>query len=237
MKNKKIRIITNVLIGIIIISICLISFKDKGSVTISSTNGYKAYYNGSESSGGVALMFNVYENTQIVEEIMRVLVKNQASATFFVGGCWADDNEKTLKAIINSGFELGNHGYFHKDHNKISQSENKNEIANCHKIIRSLTGYNTVLFAPPSGSFSKVTLAVCAELNYKTIMWSKDTIDWRDSDKNLIIKRATNGVKSGDLILMHPKRHTLDALQSIIDEIKSKNLKLLTVSECCEFNA
>ena len=32
------------------------------------------------------------------------------------------------------------------------------------------------------------------DLGYKVIMWSKDTIDWRDSDENLLIKR-----KLGDM--------------------------------------
>ena len=92
------------------------------------------------------------------------------------------------------------------------------------------------LFAPPSGSYSKTTLEVCSSLNYKTIMWSKDTIDWRDSDINLIVKRATKNVTNGDLILMHPKSHTLNALDQIIKIYEEKNLQLVTVSQCCGFN-
>ena len=64
-------------------------------------------------------------------------------------------------------------------------------------------------------------------------MWSKDTIDWRDSDIKTIVTRATKDIKSGDLILMHPKRHTLKALPLILDEIKEKGLKTLTVTNCC----
>ena len=95
-----------------------------------------------------------------------------------------------------------------------------------------MTGYKMELFAPPSGSFSKTTLKVSKGLNYKTIMWSKDTIDWRDSDENLIISRATKNIKSGDFILMHPKTHTLNALGKIIDIINEKGYTLVTVSDC-----
>ena len=93
------------------------------------------------------------------------------------------------------------------------------------------------LFAPPSGSYSKNTLKVSKSLNYKTIMWTKDTIDWRDSDENLIISRATKNVSSGDFILMHPKTHTLNALPKIIDTIKEKGLNLKGVNDCLGVNA
>jgi len=177
-------------------------------------------------------MINVYENAEVVEDMVELLYNSGAKATFFVGGSWADDNAETLKLIIEKGFELGNHGYFHKDHKALSESSNRLEISHCNEIVYKLTGYKMSLFAPPSGAYSKTTLKVAKNLGMTTVMWSKDTIDWRDSDKNLIFSRATKEVKAGDLILMHPKPHTLEVLQKIVNEIKAKGLKLLTVSEC-----
>ncbi len=231
--NKKISIISNLIIAVVIISVAIVGFMPERSVTISGLSEYEVKYSGDKSSGGVALMINVYENTEIVEEMVKVLLENDAKATFFVGGCWADDNESTLKLILESGFELGNHGYFHKDHKTLSEKSNYNEIYNCNQMVYKLTGFKMNLFAPPSGSYGKATLKVSKELQMQTIMWSKDTIDWRDSDTSVIFNRATKNISSGDLILMHPKSHTLQVLEKIIEEIKSKNLKLLTVSECC----
>ena len=62
-------------------------------------------------------------------------------------------------------------------------------------------------------------------------MWSKDTIDWRDKDSNLVYKRATNNVTNGDLILMHPKEHTLKALPKILDYFDKIGLKQVKVSQ------
>ncbi len=233
MRNKKITLITNVLLTVIVLSIFLIGINGERSLTISASGEYSAIYKGDENSGGVALMFNVYENTEVVNKIINLLKTENVTATFFVGGCWADDNAETLKSIIDGGFELANHGYFHKDHKKLSENQNLKEMQDCYNIVYSLTGYKMTLFAPPSGSYSNVTLKVASELGFHTVMWSKDTIDWRDSDVNLIVKRATDKVLSGDLILMHPKPHTLEALPQIIKNIKRKNLSFLTVSECC----
>ena len=62
-------------------------------------------------------------------------------------------------------------------------------------------------------------------------MWSKDTIDWRDSDKDTLIKRATQNLSNGDLILMHPKPHTLSVLPEIIDNVKGQGYGIITVGE------
>lgn len=230
MKNKKLKFLTNAVMAIIIVAIFLVGFGGEKSVTISSSGEDNAIYKG---SNGVALMINVYENKEVVNSMLDLFVKNGVTATFFIGGCWADDNLDTVKRIIELGFELGNHGYFHKDHKKLSERGNFNEIKTCNDLVFKNTGYQMKLFAPPSGSFSKTTIKVAKDFQMQTIMWSKDTIDWRDNDKNLIVKRATSNIENGDLILMHPKTHTLDALQEIIDVIKSKKLKFETVTNCC----
>ena len=139
-------------------------------------------------------------------------------------------NKELLKRMAQCA-EIGNHGYLHRDHATISEQANKEEILLCHKLVFAVTKIEMDLFAPPSGSYSDVTLDVCEKNGYKVIMWSKDTIDWRDRDKDLIYKRATSDVKGGDLILMHPTEETVKALPKIIAFYKEKNLFPSTVSD------
>lgn len=228
---KKISIISNCIITFVLICTFAVFFYPLESTPIYGGEEYGAIYNGNVKEKNVSLMFNVYENTDVVNKIIDLLLDNNCKATFFVGGCWADDNEETLKKIVESGNEIANHGYFHKDHAKLNYNQNKEEIINTNKIISSLSGVESNLFAPPSGSFSNETLKVCYDLGYKVIMWSKDTIDWRDKDLGKIFYRATNEVKNGDLVLMHPKSHTLLALPSIIEYYKSIGFNICTVSE------
>ena len=65
----------------------------------------------------------------------------------------------------------------------------------------------------------------------RVIMWSKDTIDWRDKDADLVVSRATDGVQAGDMILMHPTAHTASALGRILEYYRGHGLKAVTVSE------
>ena len=229
--NKKLTVITNSILVVIFLSVLLVGFLPEKTVPIYGGNQVTAIYNGNREYKNVSLMFNVYENTLVVNKIVEVLDEFNVKATFFVGGCWADDNGDALKKIIGSGHELANHGYFHKDHKKLSYEKNKEEISLTGVIVNALCGANLTLFAPPSGSFNETTLEAAFDLGYKVIMWSKDTIDWRDKDVSLIVSRATKNPQNGDLILMHPKEHTLSALPKIIKFYLDAGYNLTTVSE------
>ena len=237
MNKLKLRIITSAILIILVGGVYTATIIPKNNIVISTNSQNEVIYNGKKDSNNVSLMFNVYENTKTVNEILDVLKNKNAKATFFVGGVWVKDNAETIKRILEEGHELANHGNLHKDHKKISEEDNRNEITTTHLLVKSLTGYEMTLFAPPSGSFSKTTLKVAKELNYYTIMWSKDTIDWRDNDINLIIKRATSSLEGGDLILMHPKEHTKNALEKIIENIKNSNFQIVKVSQNIGLNS
>ena len=209
-----------------------------GSLTILGTttsvfgnNSYSAYYHGNENNNNVSLMFNVYMGEQYIPDILNVLSENNAKVTFFVGGSWAIKHTELLEDILNQGHEIGNHGYWHKDHKTLSAEKNMSEIGLTHEVIKQTLNYEMTLFAPPSGSYGQNTLKVAQDMGYKTIMWSKDTIDWRDQDTNLIVSRATKNPQNGDLILMHPTASTLSALPEIITFYTQSGYKLTTVSE------
>ena len=61
-------------------------------------------------------------------------------------------------------------------------------------------------------------------------MWTRDTIDWRDKNTSVIVSRALNDIKAGDLILMHPTANTRDALPIILNAIESAGLTVKPVS-------
>jgi peptidoglycan/xylan/chitin deacetylase (PgdA/CDA1 family) len=231
MKNKKffIHIVSNFVIILVVGSILLVSISiDPTEFT--SSEGYSAIYRGDPENNNISLMINVYWGTEFVEPMLDILEEKNATATFFVGGTWANSNSDILNQIYDNGHELGNHGYYHKDHTRITRERNREEINITHELVKALTTVEMDLFAPPSGAFSATTLEVAEDLGYKTIMWSKDTIDWRDNDSNLVYNRATNNPQNGDLILMHPTEHTLNAFEDIITFYQDNSFNVTTVS-------
>ena len=95
----------------------------------------------------------------------------------------------------------------------------------------SMFDYDIKLFAPPSGSFGQNTLKAAQSMGYKTIMWTKDTIDWRDQDENVLYQRAINKPKGGDLILMHPTLSTSKILGKVLAFYQKEGYNLTTVYE------
>ena len=230
--HKSAQVIACAVLTVMLVALGGLSMRESAVVSLTSGESYSPYYHGDRSKARVALMINVYENAETVNSMLDLLVERGAKATFFVGGCWADDNAETVSRIVECGMEIGNHGYFHKDHKKLTVAQNESEIGNNHALVKGITGVEMNLFAPPSGSFSSDTLKVAEKLGYKTVMWTLDTIDWRDDDVDLIVKRATQRFENGDFVLMHPKPHTLTALHEILDFYKEKGVETVTVSQC-----
>lgn len=230
-KNKKNFFIT--LISNIIICLCIFSVFELCFSGVIETSGAvsQAIYHGNKQNKNASLMINVYWGTEYLDGMLEVLDKYKVKTTFFVGGYWVQQNEEMLNKMIKQGHEIGNHGYYHKDQDKLTYQQNLEEISMNHQLVQKLCNYEMKLFAPPSGAYSNNTLNASFELGYKTIMWTKDTIDWRDKDSSLVYKRATNNMCNGDLILMHPTQHTLNALEDIILTYLKAGFKLTTVSE------
>ena len=187
-------------------------------------------YIGDESKNKMALMCNVYWGTEFIEPMLEIFKEKEIKITFFVGGSWVDDNGEILKKIVEAGHELGNHGYYHYNHSGLSKERSMKNIQDAHNIVKEITGVEMNLFAPPSGDFNNQTVTCAEELGYKTIMWTIDTIDWRDKDVDLIVSRVMNKKKNGALVLMHPTAQTVAALPKIIDGLMENGYTLDCVS-------
>ena len=239
MKERRFRTFTSNLIicavlGAVLVT-ALFAVAESGNAVV--TGG--AVYEGDRNGGKVALMFNVYEGTEYVEQIARLLAERGMNATFFLGGIWAERNGDTVVRLAADGFELGNHGYLHRDHAALSAERNRSEIVITEKLLSATlddlpaeaqAAALPKLFAPPSGSMGDAMHAVCEQLGYTVVMWTRDTIDWRDHDAALITERALRDLAAGDLILMHPTAATVQALPAVLDGIAAAGLTADTVT-------
>ena len=239
MKERRFRTFTSNLIicavlGAVLVT-ALFAVAESGNAVV--TGG--AVYEGDRNGGKVALMFNVYEGTEYVEQIARLLAERGMNATFFLGGIWVERNGDTVVRLAADGFELGNHGYLHRDHAALSAERNRSEIVITEKLLSATLADLPAeaqaaalpkLFAPPSGSMGDAMHAVCEQLGYTVVMWTRDTIDWRDHDAALITERALRDLAAGDLILMHPTAATVQALPAVLDGIAAAGLTADTVT-------
>lgn len=227
---RKISIITNSIILCLFMALAIVAIPFKSTATVSKQNPNVIYY-GNKNNNNVCFMVNVYWGNEYIEDMLDVFDLYEVKTTFFVGGSWLAKNVDLAKEIYKRGHEIANHGYNHKDHDKLTRQQNEDEIMMTHKLVQANLGIEMNLFAPPSGAWDDEVVDVATQLNYKTIMWTHDTIDWRDKNTDLIVKRATKNLSNGDLILMHPTQNTLEALSQILAYAKNNGYNPTTVSK------
>lgn len=237
MKKKEkifVSVISNVVLSSLVALIFVVCFFVGGKTEITQTanSEYKGtIYAGDKNSKYVSLMINVYWGEEPLQKMLDILDKYNVKTTFFIGGSWAKENPELLKTIYSKGHEIASHGYNHKEHGKLSYTDNLTEIQTCHEIVKDILGVDMELFAPPGGSYNDNTIKAAEFLNYKTIMWTRDTIDWRDHNSSLIYNRAVTNMQGGDLILMHPTENTAEALTNIICYANGHGFELVPVSK------
>jgi len=225
--SRKVTVFTNICIATTLLVLTLVVFMV--DITAIYLTVSAPLYSGNRDRNNVSFMINVHGGEEYVTPIMEVLESKDVGATWFLSGNWVTRNMQTARDIADR-FEIGNHAFSHRDMRNMRESDQHAEMQNAREVIKSVTGEHTSLFAPPFGSFGRSTLRVADRLNYTTIMWSRDTIDWRDTDPDLIFNRATRNVRNGDLVLIHPTAHTLLALPHIIDYYLSNGFNIVPVS-------
>lgn len=185
----------------------------------------------------IALTFDDGPSQTFTPEILDILRKNKVKATFFVIAREAEKYPKIVRQVVSDGNEIANHTYSHKYLYRLSKEEIKNEMLSAEKVIIEITGIKPKLFRPPGGYFNKDIVTAARELGYKVIIWSweQQSGDWRNPGTQVIIQKVLENAGSGNIVVFHDRGgnriQTVRALQPIIDGLKQKGFKIVTVSE------
>lgn len=157
------------------------------------------------------------------EAVIRILDEKNIKAVFFLVGKSASAHPETVKRILQSGHSLGLHTQNHSVRFTFSGIKNvRNEIENCKTTLKKITNEDTNLFRPPFGVINPVIAFVAKEMNLRVIGWSIRSLDTKITAEKPLINRITRKLKSGDIILLHDLKTTVEILPEIINEIEKK---------------
>lgn len=193
-------------------------------------------YKGNPEKPMVAFLINVAWGNEYIPKILQTLNKHKVKATFFFDGSWVKKNPELAEMINNEKHEIGNHAYSHPDLNQKSQYETMIELKKTNDVIQQTLGIKPKWFAPPSGSFNQGTVNVAHQLEMNTILWTVDTVDWRNPATMEMVSRIIPKVDSGTMILMHPTKPVAEGLEKMIVDIEKKGFRLGTVTEILSEN-
>ncbi|WP_189655138.1 polysaccharide deacetylase family protein [Bacillus sp. HNG] len=184
----------------------------------------------------VAITFDDGPNPVYTPEILDVLSKHKAKATFFVVGKHANNYPEIIRREVLEGHEIANHTFNHLNIIRDSQKL-ENEIIQTSDALKEITGFSPTLFRPVGGSYNDVIINTAAENGYHVVLWSwhQDTKDWKNPGVNTITKRVISGIKPGNIILFHDsggnRTQTIRALDRILTKLEKEGYEFVTVSE------
>jgi polysaccharide deacetylase family sporulation protein PdaB len=191
-----------------------------------------AIYRGNPTKRMVALTFDATYGDNQTTRLLQILRQNNIKATFFLSGIWPLNFPTLARAIRADGHEIGNHSYTHPHMTQIPLTEVQDQIVRGEAIIRNVTGVEPYLFRPPYGEYNQAVLNTVARLGYVTIMWTVDSLDWKNPGVNQIISRVVNNIEPGAIVLMHQAAfQTPDALPVIISRLRQQNYRFGTVTQ------
>lgn len=184
----------------------------------------------------ISLTFDVnWAENDYLYEILDLLDENNIKATFFIMGKWViypKGNREKLVEIHKRGHEIGNHSYVHPDFKNIGKERIIEEVKKTEEIIEKEVGVKTNLFRFPSGSYSKESLSAIEGLEYKSIQWDVDSVDWKGESKEREYKKVVNNVKGGSILLYHNNgKYTVENLKEIIPKLKSEGYEFVKISD------
>lgn len=180
----------------------------------------------------IALTFDDGPNTTTTNEVIDMLEKHEIIASFFlIGNNINEESAKAVKRAYDMGCEINNHSQTHSNMTEFTEEQIKSEIQTTEDKIFEITGEHSKFFRPPYISvndtmFDSIDMPFIAGIGAN---------DWEDRvtaemRARMILKQA----KDGDIILLHDAQgnsKTVEALDTIIPELKKQGYKFVTVSE------
>ena len=161
--------------------------------------------------------------------ILKVLKKHDSVATFFEVGNRIASYRSVVKKIDKMGCEIGNHTYEHKILSGCNRTQIRKQIDQTNNALKKVIGKKTIITRPPGGSHNKTIDGI---INTPVILWSVDTLDWKNRNASSVKSAVLKNVKDGDIVLMHDLyESTADASKKIIPALVKRGYQLVTVSE------
>jgi peptidoglycan/xylan/chitin deacetylase (PgdA/CDA1 family) len=138
-------------------------------------------------------------------EMLDVLSRNDAKATFFCIGKRIADHPELATAIHSAGHSLQNHTFNHSVGTFWATTRRRAswEISECNRLIQKTTGLPPIQFRAPAGFANPFLHRVVEDAGLSFVGWSASGLDGVTCDPDTVIQRIMYSVKPGAIILLH----------------------------------
>ncbi|HEX4664875.1 MAG TPA: polysaccharide deacetylase family protein, partial [Terriglobales bacterium] len=193
----------------------------------------------------VAITFDDGPDPNFTPQILDVLKKKNAKATFFLIGIPSENDPGLVKRIYDEGHEIGNHTLTHPNISEVSPWRFETEINVTERLFAAKLGVKPLFFRPPYSVDQEPDTAdevkpleEVQDMGFITVGDKIDPYDWQMNPRptaEKIAQSVFDQLGKGSIILLHDgggdRSQTVKALPMIIDGVRARGYEVVPVSE------
>lgn len=198
-----------------------------------------------EVEGVVALTFDDGPS-EWTEQMLDVLAEHDGQATFFALGCLvaAGDRNETLRRIVESGSEVGNHTFSHPSLPTIDDAAIRDEFERAGAVIEEALGTKLRYWRPPYFHVDERVRDAVAPLGLREVGCTMMPWDWEwpgAETAAFVLDR----IQPGSVVCMHDGRppdepadlsaptreESVAALALILEALTARGVRSVTISD------
>ena len=180
-----------------------------------------------------ALTFDDGPSTHTTPQLLEVLARHRAKATFFLVGDRVRAHEPIVANIAGQGHELANHMMRDERSVLVPDPRFRRELAEASAL---LAPYGEVRwFRPGSGWFTPRMLRSAAEQNLRAVLGTLVAGHHGRSGDERIARDLLAGIRPGSIVVLHEgtaaRRGVVDTTDELLTVLADRGLAAVTVSQ------
>ena len=180
----------------------------------------------------------------VTPQVLDLLDRYQASASFFVIGARAARYPELASEIVKRGHSVENHSQHHSVlFSLYGPGAFRHEIENAQSSIEEATGDEALFFRAPAGLRNPFLYPALNRLGLRYVTWTRRGFDTMAGDMQKVFERLTRNLAPGDILLLHDGHSArtdsdqpviLEVLPSLLEHAMSSGLKPVSLRQAMQ---
>lgn len=176
----------------------------------------------------------------VTEELLALLAKHDAKATFFMLGTSVRAKPGVAKKVHDAGHLIANHTDSHKNWFKVGKGGDREqilaaEIRKAEDAIVKATGFKPTVLRMPNGYDRPWVREAAKKLGYRAVNWSYGS-DWTKTPEDKMIAEYSKAARAGGVLLLHDgggrsREKTLRITAAVLAEAARLGLRAVRLDE------
>lgn len=180
----------------------------------------------------IALTFDDGPHPAFTARLLDLLKAEGVPATFFVVGKKAEAAPGLVRRMVAEGHEVGNHTFSHVTLTKIPVLDVAAEYRATSDLIGRLIGKRPAYCRPPGGDYDPDVIRAANAEGMTTVLWTDDPGDYANPAADVLLRRATDRLENGAIILLHDgPASTLATLPAFIAGARARGFKFVSLHD------